>query len=258
MTSFIRFLLFSSLLSLAACGANRPQNLIEEADEPQTDSTADIYVKMGVEYMRRGNNKVALSKLNRALEIDSSEIKAHNALAILYERLNELEQAEYHYKRALYYRPNDSASNSNYGNFICRQQGFEVAESYFLTAAANPLYKTPELPYTNAGICALRADVLDKAGLYLDKALRFNPYFDKAHYQMAELKQRLGEYETAENYYLRYVERNAQSAESLWLGIRISEALGQLDRASSYALLLKSRYPESEQTQALRRYYNQD
>ena len=73
---------------------------------------------------------------------------------------------------------------------------------------------------------------------------------------MAELQTQLGDYEAAETYYLRYIARSPQSAESLWLGIRISETLGQVDRASSYALLLKSRYPNSEQIQLLHDFLN--
>jgi len=247
--------LIGSLLLLSACGA-KPTSRLIDSSEPDIDDASMIYVKMGVEYMRRGKNKIALNKLNYALQLNDNNIKAHNALAILYERLGEQTQAEHHYKTALRYRPNDSASNSNYGNFICRQQGIEAAEVYFLTAASNPLYKTPEFPYTNAGICALRAQDLDKAKLYLTKALKANPNFGKAHYQMAELQTQLGDYEAAETYYLRYIARSPQSAESLWLGIRISETLGQVDRASSYALLLKSRYPNSEQIQLLHDFLN--
>ena len=39
--------------------------------------------------------------------------------------------------------------------------------------------------------------------------------------------------------------------EYLWIGVRAEEALGDKNAVSSYALILKNKYPESDETQAL-------
>jgi type IV pilus assembly protein PilF len=39
--------------------------------------------------------------------------------------------------------------------------------------------------------------------------------------------------------------------ETLWLGIRIESILGDKDAEASYALLLRQKYPNSDQTKAL-------
>ena len=41
------------------------------------------------------------------------------------------------------------------------------------------------------------------------------------------------------------------SAESLWLGLRIERKLGNKTAEASYALQLKRKFPDSPQTQAL-------
>ena len=43
---------------------------------------------------------------------------------------------------------------NNYGRFLCQNRRYEEAEAIFIRAADNPLYNTPEIPFTNAGICA--------------------------------------------------------------------------------------------------------
>jgi type IV pilus assembly protein PilF len=55
------------------------------------DSPAKIYVEMGIAYMRDGQDAVALKKLRKAISVDDSNPEAHNVIAILYERLGEID-----------------------------------------------------------------------------------------------------------------------------------------------------------------------
>jgi len=237
-------------LFLSACGSPSSE-LLHPNDLQPRNKAADVNVNMGVEYMRRGQLKVALKKLHKALQLEPDNVLAHNAIAVLYERLQQTEQAKIHYKLALKYNPSDPSSNNNYGNFMCRTQGIEQAEPYFLKALAHPLYKTPELAYTNAGMCAMRAKQYQKSHKYFEQALQSSPRFVKAVYQMAELKQQQGDSQTANRYLERYLTMAKQNAESLWLGIRIAHTLQQRDREASYRLLLRNGYPDSKQTQLL-------
>ena len=61
-------------------------------------SPADVYVSLGVEYMYRGMNDVALEKLKSAITIDSFSSNAHNVLAVLSDRLGEQYLAGKNYK----------------------------------------------------------------------------------------------------------------------------------------------------------------
>ncbi len=69
-----------------ACGQN-----IQEDDYVSNyipnDEAAKINFQLGVEYMRRGMNDIALNKLQKALALDKNYADAHNAIALLYDHL---------------------------------------------------------------------------------------------------------------------------------------------------------------------------
>ena len=122
-------------------------------------------------YLKQNNLEFASQKLDKALRQDPNSAAAHNAYAILQERLQQNDKAEYHYHRATEIDPGNSEAANNYGAFLCRNKREAESEEYFLQALDNPLYKTPEFAYTNAAICLIRIDRRDKAREYLEKAL---------------------------------------------------------------------------------------
>ena len=69
---------------------------------------------------------------------------------------------------------------------------------------------------------------------------------------MAKLSFETGRYLPARGYLQRYVAAAKHTAESLWLGIQIEQQLGDKDAISSYALLLKNTFPDSDQARLLR------
>ena len=52
-------------------------------------------------------------------------------------------------------------------------------------------------------------------------------------------------------YLQRYLEVGKHTSKSLWLGIRIERDLGDNNAASSYAMLLKAKYPDAPETREL-------
>jgi len=172
-------------------------------------------------------------------------------MALLHERLGELETAEEHYRLATRHNPADSSAQTNYGNFLCRQSRVDEAEKAYRQALANPLYESPEIAHSNAGLCLKRAGRIEEAEAHLRRALERNPRIPAALLAMAELSFEQGEELSARAYMQRYVEVGEHSPETLWLGVRIERALGDLDAAASYAMLLKSKYPDSSQAREL-------
>jgi type IV pilus assembly protein PilF len=59
------------------------------------------------------------------------------------------------------------------------------------------------------------------------------------------------QYLASRAYLQRLQELGPLEPEFLWIGVRAEAELGDRSAASSYALLLKNEFPESEQTQAL-------
>lgn len=212
----------------------------------------DVYVKLAVAYMREGHLDVALQKVKQALAVEPANAEAHNVIALLYERLDEDDLAERHFKRSLKLDPRNSYVLNAYASYLCRQQRFEEADKTFLKALDNPLYQTPEVALTNAGICASRNNDLAKAESYLRRALTHNGNFPLALIQMAQLSFQIGENLSSRAYLQRYLERSKPTPASLWLGIQNERVLGDRNAVSSYSLMLKNNFPDSREVQLLR------
>jgi type IV pilus assembly protein PilF len=147
--------------------------------------------------------------------------------------------------------PKDSNAHNNYGTFLCKRNELDKAEQQFLLALENPLYETPALAYENAGLCAVRVPNTIKAEKYFRSALKINPKLPPSLYQMSVISFDRGDYLSARAYLQRYAAVAQHSPQSLWLGVRIERMLGDKNAVSSYALLLKSTYPDSDEVRLL-------
>ena len=235
-----------TILFLAACSTT-------PTTEPEVPENvlASQYIRLGIGYMQEGKFELALTRLERALVLDPKSAEAHEVLGILHERLNQHDQAEDHFKRALELDPKFSRARTNYGSFLCRRGRPEEAEEQFRRAVENPLYENPEIAYTNAGLCMYQVDNLDKAEDNLRRALQINPRVPVALLRMADITYRTDRYLPARAYFQRYTEVGTQTAESLWLGFRIENELGDWDSASKYAMLLEANFPDSREVRLL-------
>ena len=130
--------------------------------------------------------------------------------------------------------------------------GFKKAEKSFLEALKDPLYKTPEFAYTNAGRCRLRMGDEDSAENYFNKALKTNQYFPDALQQLAKLYYRRGQFDLAYASMRKFEKFGTQTPDSLWMLSGLASRMGDKNKAASYRLLLKSRFPDSEQAAQIR------
>ena len=215
------------------------------------DPVAELHAKLGSGYLREGKLELAWHRLNKALTIEPKYSIAHNTMALLYERLGQAEKAREHYQLAVSYNPADSSAQTNYGSFLCRQGEYVAAEQQFQKAMEDPLYRKPEIPYANLGLCLQRSGQFALEENYLRQALELNPRIPGALIAMSDLSLHNGQELSARAYMQRYVEVRSHSPRTLWLGVRIERALGDLDAAASYAMLLKSNYPDSQETRLL-------
>jgi type IV pilus assembly protein PilF len=212
---------------------------------------ASVNTQLGVEYLREGMYESALDKLKKALKQDYSYQPAHSTIAVLYERLGEKKLAEKHYRKAYSLDSKDPLTLNNYGQFLCRNERYEEADRMFNTALMDPLYRQPETTLTNVGLCAVRQSEQDKAIEYFRKALARNPKYPPALREMARISAARKHWLAVRAYLQRLQEIDSLTPELLWLGVQAERELGDRDALSSYALLLKNRYPESEEARLL-------
>ena len=223
-------------------------------EAPKVDNTqaADINTQLGVGYLRQGNLELARNKLNRALSFNPKHADAHTTLAVLYQQIGENDLALEHHQKAVKYGPKEPMALNNYGRFLCQEGDWNEAEAWFLKALNDPLYSTPELPYTNAGTCLVQHDEVTRGEEYLRKALERNPSYAPALVELANASYISGNYLSARAYLQRYRTVSMHSARSLWLGIRIEIILGDKNALASYKLQLSSLYPHSDEAKQLK------
>lgn len=207
-------------------------------------------MQLGVDYLQRGKLELAKDKLERALEQDPKLPQAHTAMALLYEQLGQTDRADKHYRQALSLSP-DAAMHNNYGVFLCRQGKREKAEEHFLEAIGDRLYGTPEAALTNLGFCLRQDGEFERAEEYIRQALRRDPRFPDALWQMANVAYEQGNYLQARAFLQRYAEKASEGSSALWLGMLIEKELEDDAAVEDYEQRLKRDYPESVHTRQL-------
>jgi len=244
-------LFVSVAATLVACQSGPKTKPGARTDERA--KVAGLNTQLGIEYMKDGDNELALKKLEKALEIDPNFVDAHNAMGLLRTRLRQYDQAEQSFKSALRADPGNSMALNNYGQFLCQQKRYDEGQTRFTDAVKNPLYRTPEIALTNAGLCAMQANDPSRAEDHFRAALEKNPMVAPALLQMARIHYDRGSFTDAEGYYKRYLEIAPQTPRSLAFGIRLANALGDTDKAASYGISLRNKFPDSREAGQLQR-----
>jgi type IV pilus assembly protein PilF len=233
--------------AVAACSSPGTQ----QVTTPQPERAAEINLELAIDYLRKGNLQQAKEKIDRSLEQNARSARAHSVAAMLYSRLGDQDKADSHFQRALSLDERDPDLKNNYAAFLCQKNRFARGEKLALEAAANPLYKTPEIAFLNAGNCARGAGDLKRAENNYRRALGVKPRFGEALFQMAELEYRQTNYLSARAFLERYLAVGRTSPSTLWLGVRIERGLGNKAQAQHYAQRLKNEYPTAVQTREL-------
>ncbi len=246
--AMIPALLVMALLS--ACVTSRDGAVPGVQSAPEEASRYNV--QLGLQYLSQGRRELAMEKLNRALEQDPRNPDAHTALAFAYDRFGEPALADAAYKRALRLSDDNPEIRNTYGVFLCRQGRLRDAERHLKAVAENVNYPTPEVAWTNAGVCAERIPDLNKAEDYFRRALKANARFPDALWSMAKLSHDTDDFLQARAFLQRYFEVAPRSAETLWLGYRIESALGDEETARVYATRLRTDFATSDEVRLLK------
>lgn len=235
------------LVTLSACVTDtrlKPEN---------AELASGFNAQLGLEYMKQGDNKVALEKLKKSLRQNPDNAMAHHYIAVLYQQLGEAEDAGEHFQAALSLTPEDSSLQDSYGVFLCDQGEYSEALEAFNKVLANPVYSAKDDVKENIGICAQLKGDLKKANRYLNEALRKNPRSPKALLAITQLRFDEEDFETAHEFLYRYFQVARKNPQSLWLGVLLERKQGNKNMAASYGVFLKGKYPDSKEAGLLRK-----
>ncbi|MEQ1636348.1 MAG: type IV pilus biogenesis/stability protein PilW [Methylococcales bacterium] len=234
------------LLLLAGCSSSGSHN------PSSGQASADVQAKLGVEYLRMGKLDVALEKLKSALEMDSNNIEAHDAIAVLYEKIKQYPDARNHFEAALSLQPENAGTQNNFGRFLCDRGEFEEAFVYLKKAMEMPLNDKKWFSFTNAGRCELLRGNQTQAETYFRQALEHNDKFAPALLELQRISYRQGNFLSAKAFMQRYVEIAGHTAGSLWVAIETEKALGNLQQAEQYQQMLLQNFGSSYEAKQVR------
>lgn len=227
----------------------QPMPTTTKAD--QAKEAARVHTELAQHYMQSGDLQTALEKLKLALKFDDSYEPAHTVIAVLYERINDMPDAEANYRKAVALEPQKGATNNNLGAFLCKIGKTSEAIPYFQKAVADPFYSTPDMALTNEGVCQVRSNDLAGGEASLRKAIELNPQNAEALYQLSNAFYLANDSFHASAFLQRYEALGQSSPAALKLGYDIELRLGDRDAALTYRRRLQSQFPDSEQARAI-------
>jgi type IV pilus assembly protein PilF len=232
------------LILLGGCVSTNPNR--SRANDGQVSQNTIDNVQLASAYLQRDQYEAALQKLHKALDNDPDYAPAHTVMALLQERLGDMQKAGEHYRLAAELDLENGGAQNNYGTYLCRLNKPREAEKYFQRALDNPLYRSPEVALANAGTCELESGNQEKSELYLRKALEYRADYSAALLPLAQIHYDKGEYLNARAFLQRFESAAEVNMQSLLLGYRIESELGNEGRVEYYRDELMSRDPEIE------------
>lgn len=205
---------------LVACAG--PQRAEREARDKEAVQNR---VAAGMEYLHQGQLNEARQHFSRALERDGSSPVAHNAMALLYKYEGDLEREEHHYKRALRLDKSYTAARNNYGILLFQRGDFAAAKKEFEIAANDPKYGARAGAFENLARSCMALEQYREAIRAFQRALRLGQPEASILPDLVEAYIQDGQPEYAREYFEQYLdlqEGKLNTAQALWLGIRVA------------------------------------
>lgn len=230
------------LVMLAGCASDGD---VPKGVNPR--EAARINLQLGADYARQNNFDMAIEKLKRSIKQDPDVAQAHSTIAYVYSAKGMNELADEEYRKAISLDSSDATLRNNFGVFLCAHGKVDEALRSFVQAATSKNYTTPEVAWTNAGVCARRKPDLDAAERHFREALQANPKFPDALAQMASLAYEKKDYLRCRAFVQRYLATGQATPENLWIAALNERQLGDVDTARDYESRIKREFPESEQ-----------
>lgn len=256
----IRWFPFACLLCLIqACAVLGPPStsfqttgvagpdLLTESDEPDVRKRARLRVELATGYFEQGQTRVALDEVKQALTADATYVPAYNLRGLAYMRLGEMQLAEDSFRRALVFSPKDADLSHNLGWLLCQKSRFTEAQPLFRAALDNRFYAGKAKTLLTQGICLAREGKSADAEESLSKAFELDAGNPVISFNLAQLQFNRGDLNQAQFHLRRLNATEYLNAETLWLGIKVEQRLGNHDALRRLGENLKRRFPQSRE-----------
>ena len=237
----------AGLLLLAAC-ASAPHGV--EPSGPDA-KTARIRLELAEGYYQRGQAEVALTEVDKALEMAPDYVAAYNVKGLIQMSLGQPDQAEASFRKALGLAPDNGDTLHNYGWFLCGRARYPEAFTMFERALKVPGYRSVERTELALGVCQLRAGDTAGAEATLRRGFALDPANPALATNLALALYRQRKPKDALFYIRRVNTGNTANAQSLWLGVLIARGAADAMDQAQWSNELTQRFPNSQEAIAV-------
>lgn len=198
----IPLLLFSFIIASCVSSAGR-QNEIQ---------IAQAMKKEGDIFRSQGNYTAALTRLIEAEKLTPNDPYLLNSLGLAYMGKNRDDLAVTAFKKALSIKPDYIEAINNLGAAYLRQEKLDMAIENFKMVLGSLVYPTPHYPLSNIGWAYLRKKNFHLAETYFAKALDERPWFTAASHGLAQVYIQTGQLNKATDYLHQCLYRSPNTA----------------------------------------------
>lgn len=227
--------------------------IVTESDESSERKRARIRVELALGYFEQGKSNIALDEIKQAIVADPTFSDAYSLRGLVYMRLSDFGFAEESFNKALSFKPQDANVLHNLGWLKCQQALYPQALKYFSQAIANPFYGERAKTWMAQGLCQARAGMAQEAEASLLKSYEYDAGNPVTGFNLANLLYQRGDFVRAQFYIRRLNNSDLANAESLWLGIKVENRMGNVDAVMQLATQLEKRFPQSKEATFYRR-----
>ena len=238
------------LAALATAGCVTEGELI--AQPASDEEAAQSNLALGVRYLQENRADLAISALERAIELQPRNADAQSTLAVAYGLTGEVELAEQHHRRAAQLAPNEPNTQNRFAVFLCLQNRWRDAEPYFRRAIQNSPPSNPVSIMNNAGNCAMTAGDTSAAEGFFRDALAIEAANVDSLRGMVDLSIATEDFLPARGFWQRLERATTLRAEDYVDCYRIEAELRDQSAAQSCADRMQREFPGSPALRLLR------
>lgn len=225
-------------------------NLSFAIDNINKDNVAKAHADLAFAYYSNNQLDFALNSAKTSLA-EKENAQAYVALGLIYMSLDNNNDAEIAFQKALKLDSISGYINNNYGLFLCKNGKYIESVNYFGKALLDISYRQndeQENTLVNAGICIRKAGDLNGAIAFFKKTLTINYGFSVAMLELADTYILLNDLENAKLYLDKYNKLYKGNLKSYYLGAKLAYLSHDIDSYNDYLNQLLSEYPEDKET----------
>lgn len=233
---------------LVGCASTAREQVSAAAPANSEQQRASLRLQLASAYYGQGQLDVAFEEVTQALLLVPDDAQAYGMRALILAGRQQILPAEKDFLYALRLAPHNPELSNNYGLFLCQTGRAAQSLGYFDAALQDASYVSPDKALHNAGACSASLKQYQRAGAYWLRALQIAPdvaatnaglvrvYYEQQDYRQAAFYlARLGKVATMES----------QTADVLWLGIKVQHQLGDVSAEAGLAAQLRHHHSAS-------------